>query len=163
MTDSLQYALVTSSALPQEIAESRFYQSLDKTQWLDLVDYSTDLVQEDKDQEILFLIVAKGTSDQIDEDDARRAQKDADKKRLLREHEGLSEEFEEVLTERDRLLVELTEAKDELREKSTQLSDYLDKELSEEEAEEKRREAEAQRHKNLRKRSVSLFNALYEK
>ena len=163
MNDSLQYALVTSSALPQQIGESRFYQELDKTQWLDLIDYSEELVETDKDQEILFLIVAKGTSDQIEEDENRRQQKEADKKRLVAEHEGLSDTLSVVEREKAQLKQELEEMRQALSEKTTELSSILDKELSEEEQERERLSAEATRQKSLRKRSVSLFNALYQK
>ena len=60
----LQYALVTSSALPNEIQESEHYINIEKEQWLDLVDYSSELVKQDEEQEIIFLIVAKGTKEQ---------------------------------------------------------------------------------------------------
>ena len=75
MQEELQYALVTSSALPSEIQESEHYIGLDKEQWLDLVDYSTEVVKADEKQEILFLIVAKGTTEQQAEDDLRRQSK----------------------------------------------------------------------------------------
>ena len=61
---SLNYALVTSSSLPNKIRKSPHYVSVDKEQWLDLVDYSQDLVTHDPEQKVLFLIVAKGTEDQ---------------------------------------------------------------------------------------------------
>ncbi len=79
MQKDLQYALVTSSALPNEIQESEHYISIDKEQWLDLVDYSTEVVKTDESQEILFLIVAKGTEDQQEKDDNRRAQKEKER------------------------------------------------------------------------------------
>ena len=68
---SLSYALVTSSSLPKEVMKSPHYISVDKKQWLDLVDYSQDLVQQDPEQKVLFLIVAKGTEEQEAEDALR--------------------------------------------------------------------------------------------
>lgn len=68
---SLDYALVTSSSLPNKVRTSPHYVSVDKAQWLDLVDYSQDLVDKDPDQKILFLIVAKGTEDQQREDEEK--------------------------------------------------------------------------------------------
>ena len=65
---SLEYALVTSSSLPEKVKESNNYVEVDKSQWLDLVDYSQDLVSQDSTQRILFLIVAKGTADQQEAD-----------------------------------------------------------------------------------------------
>lgn len=71
---SLDYALVTSSSLPEEVKKSPHYVSVDKAQWLDLVDYSQDLVDQDKNQKVLFLIVAKGTAEQEEEDKERERQ-----------------------------------------------------------------------------------------
>jgi len=61
---SLEYALVTSSSLPNKVKDSSNYMEVGKEQWLDLVDYSNDLVNADPSQKILFLIVAKGTAEQ---------------------------------------------------------------------------------------------------
>jgi lysyl-tRNA synthetase class I len=68
---SLNYALVTSSSLPNKIRKSPHYVSVDKAQWLDLVDYSQDLVTHDPEQKVLFLIVAKGTEEQESADAER--------------------------------------------------------------------------------------------
>ena len=68
---SLSYALVTSSSLPNEVRQSPHYVAVDKKQWLDLVDYSQDLVTHDPEQKVLFLIVAKGTEEQEAEDSLR--------------------------------------------------------------------------------------------
>ncbi len=76
---SLNYALVTSSSLPDEVKSSPHYMEVDKAQWLDLVDYSRDLVDHDPSQKILFLIVAKGTEEQ-EAEDARL--KEAEEKRI---------------------------------------------------------------------------------
>ena len=70
---SLEYALVTSSSLPDQVKESAQYVEVDKTQWLDLVDYSNDIVQQDPEQRILFLIVAKGTAAQEQADKEKEA------------------------------------------------------------------------------------------
>lgn len=107
MKKDLQYALVTSSALPEEIAESEQYVELEKTQWLDLIDYSEQLVKTDEDQEILFLIVAKGTQDQIEKDQARREAKEADKKRLLANNQSLGSELENLQEDREGLMGEI--------------------------------------------------------
>jgi hypothetical protein len=74
---SLNYALVTSSSLPNQIRKSPHYVSVDKDQWLDLVDYSQDLVNHDPDQKVLFLIVAKGTEEQEAADAARTEEEEA--------------------------------------------------------------------------------------
>ena len=74
---SLQYALVTSSSLPDQVQQSEYYTEVDKKQWLDLVDYCQQLVDEEPDQRISFLIVAKGTEEQEAADEARRAAEEA--------------------------------------------------------------------------------------
>tara|TARA_R110000796_G_scaffold19469_4_gene58425 strand:- start:578 stop:946 length:369 start_codon:yes stop_codon:yes gene_type:complete len=71
---SLDYALVTSSSLPSQVKGSEYYTEVDKSQWLDLVDYCQDLVSQDSSQNITFLIVAKGTEEQ---EAADKAKKDA--------------------------------------------------------------------------------------
>ena len=92
---SLSYALVTSSSLPNEVRKSPHYVSVDKKQWLDLVDYSQDLVTHDPEQKVLFLIVAKGTEEQEAEDTLRdqaeaaeiAAEEESEQARLSREKE----------------------------------------------------------------------------
>jgi len=69
---SLEYALVTSSSLPNEVRESEYYTEVDKAQWLDLVDYCQNISAEDSSQSISFLIVAKGTEEQESADQSRR-------------------------------------------------------------------------------------------
>tara|TARA_R110000824_G_scaffold21943_2_gene81132 strand:+ start:176 stop:544 length:369 start_codon:yes stop_codon:yes gene_type:complete len=64
----LEYALVTSTSLPTEVKQSENFVSLDKKQWLDMVDYGERLVSEDPDQKLLFLICARGTSEQREAD-----------------------------------------------------------------------------------------------
>ena len=121
---NLDYALVTSASLPNQVKESVNYVSLDKAQWLDLIDYSEQMASEDPEQRILFLICARGTSEQEEADRLRReelAQMESDTKEKLEEAERLKREREQ------------------------------------EEAERNSRRAE------LRKKSKSIFNALYGK
>ena len=68
---SLEYALVTSSSLPNQVRESEYYTEVDKAQWLDLVEYCQQLSSQDESQQISFLIVAKGTEEQEAADEAR--------------------------------------------------------------------------------------------
>jgi hypothetical protein len=95
---SLQYALVTSSSLPDEIQASEYYTEVDKAQWLDLVDYCQQIVQTDPDQRISFLIVAKGTEEQEAADQARRDAEEAalasqsEEQRRLEEEKRLARE-----------------------------------------------------------------------
>tara|TARA_B100000214_G_C23845004_1_gene570642 strand:- start:17 stop:550 length:534 start_codon:yes stop_codon:yes gene_type:complete len=173
----LKYALVTSSALPNEIKESDHYIDLEKEQWLDLIDYSTEVVKTDENQEILFLIVAKGTSEQQAEDDARRAKRDAERLEL----HGSLEELTTKLESLDKESCECIDERDGLQEKNAQLEKQLDTILGSKDQlkdeldnikESQRLKAEKQAEKemtskkqkeDLRKKSISLFNALYKK
>ena len=180
MKREVEYALVTSSALPSEIQESDHYISLDKTQWLDLVDYSADLVKTDEDQEILFLIVAKGTAEQQAEDDERRSQKNAAFNKLQSGKQELADEVAQLHAQISILEKELDErvdiqAKhdllanqlDEILGKKSELRDELDKlkeaDKLEEEREAQEKASELARQRDLRSKSVNIFNALYNK
>ena len=152
MKKDLQYALVTSSALPGEIQESEHYIDLEKEQWLDLVDYSAEVVGTDDQQEILFLIVAKGTTEQQAEDDARRAAKEREKIDLGEAHDCLKVKHDTLQQQLDALL----NNKETLEKELSRL--HLEDEKDMKEAEERKE------HKSeLRGKSISLFNALYNK
>ena len=45
---SLDYSLITDSSLPDEVKSSSHYISVDKKQWIDLIEYSEDLVDSDR-------------------------------------------------------------------------------------------------------------------
>jgi hypothetical protein len=128
---SLEYALITDGSLPNAVKESDYYVSVDKKQWLDLIDYSEDIVDQDPTQKILFLIVAKGTPEQEAEDAKRRQEENKEKQRLAQEKMNL----EKSLSEQERL-----------------------------DQEKKAAEALArQEREDLRKKSKSIFNALYRR
>jgi len=128
---SLEYALITDSSLPVEVKESDYYVTVDKKQWIDLVDYSENLVNQDSSQKILFLIVAKGTPEQ-ESADAERKRKEEDELQKL---------------EQDRMALERNlSAQDQLKQDQADL------------AAQNRRDKE-----ELRKKSKSIFNALYRR
>ena len=102
---SLEYALITDSSLPIEVKESDYYVSVDKEQWIDLVDYSENLVNQDSSQKILFLIVAKGTAEQESEDSKRRQMEQQELDKLAEEKKSL----EHSLSEQDRVKQEQDE------------------------------------------------------
>jgi len=128
---SLEYALITDSSLPDAVKESEYYLSVDKKQWLDLIDYSENIVDQDSSQRILFLIVAKGTSEQEAADEKRRRDEEKEENRLAQERKALKQN----LSEKERLEKERADA-------------------------EARKNAEKQ---ELRKKSKSIFNALYNR
>ncbi len=128
---SLEYALITDSSLPDAVKESEYYLSVDKKQWLDLIDYSENIVDQDSSQRILFLIVAKGTPEQEVADEKRRRDEEKEENRLAQERKALKQN----LSEKERLEKEKADA-------------------------EARKNAEKQ---ELRKKSKSIFNALYNR
>lgn len=122
---SLEYALITSSSLPDEIKGSEYYVKVDKAQWLDLIDYSEDLVHSDPDQKVLFLIVAKGTPDQEKADADRKRQKEMELKKLqqdkdLAEQKLLDQEAADIATKQAKHKASL-----ELRKKSESIFNAL--------------------------------------
>ena len=131
----LEYALVTSSSLPDQVRESDYFTTLSKAQFLDLVDYSEVLVGEDSTQKVLLLMVAKGTPEQEAEDeDRRKREKEAEATARATQEAALSE-------------AEASRAA-----------------LAEAEAERIKMEAEEQgRRKALRDRSKAIMNGLYNR
>tara|TARA_R110001592_G_scaffold130031_5_gene343060 strand:- start:13401 stop:13781 length:381 start_codon:yes stop_codon:yes gene_type:complete len=122
---SLEYALITDSSLPEEVKGSEHYISVDKKQWLDLIDYSEGLVESDSDQRVLFLIVAKGTPEQEAEDKERKRKEKEEWDNLYTEKSAaenalLSKEQEE----KNRLKLQAQE-KSKLREKSESIFNAL--------------------------------------
>ena len=128
---SLDYALVTSSSLPNQVQGSEYYTQVDKAQWLDLVDYCEDLVEQDGSQNITFLIVAKGTEEQEQADRAKKEAAKAEKEA----HAALE----------SKSAAELAEKEQENRLKAAKEA------------------ANAQTRKELRRKSKSIFNALYSR
>ena len=125
---SLEYALITSSSLPDEIRGSDYYVEVDKGQWLDLIEYSEGLVDSDPSQRVLFLIVAKGTPEQERADEQKKQRKADELKKLQLEKANAQAE------------------------------------LSSKQAEEQAKlEADQKLKASLRKKSESIFNALYKR
>ena len=116
---SLEYALITSSSLPSEVKSSEYYVSVDKTQWLDLIEYSEGLVNSDPSQKVLFLIVAKGTPEQEAEDERRRQEKLAEVEEFNRSKLEMEKSIAEqnALEEARRLQAKEQSEKDKQRSK----------------------------------------------
>lgn len=149
MGSPVEYALVTSSALPAEIAASEHYISLEKEQWIDLVDYSADLVNSDPKQEIVFLIVAKGTPEQQASDDERRANKSVALTSLQENNTSQAQAITNLKNQLQTLEAELAnlQKEEELEEEQVRIDDA----------------ASAQTRESLRSKSIHIFNALYNK
>lgn len=122
---TLEYALITDSSLPKEVSKSNYFISVDKKQWLDLVEYSEGLVDSDPSQEVMFLIVAKGTEEQ-EAEDAERQKKEQEKLEQLYSEKSAAEKalLEREQEEKDRLR-SLEKERSELREKSKSIFNAL--------------------------------------
>lgn len=118
---NIDYALVTSTSLPTEVKNSINYVSLDKAQWLDLVDYSEDLASEDPDQKLLFLICARGTSDQEEADRLRREELTSKAAATAAEAKAA----QEAQVDRDRAAASASKQRAALRQKSKSIFNSL--------------------------------------
>jgi hypothetical protein len=158
---NLDYALVTDSSLPEQVRDSANFVSLDKDQWLDLVDYSEEIVNEDDEQNILFLICARGTAEQEEADASRRAHEADEEAELharLRDLERESEDHTQEASDREARREELLA---ELATLSSENESLIDKAAERERLEAERAEASLERRTRLRAKSKSIFNALY--
>jgi len=158
---NLDYALVTDSSLPEQVKESVNYVSLDKDQWLDLVDYTADIVNEDPNQRVLFLICARGTPEQEEADRLRREEAEREEAELYaklrdleRETEAYSQESVDREARREELLQELSKL-------SSENEALIDAAAEKERLKKEREEEAAERRARLRDRSESIFNGLY--
>ena len=98
----VEYALVTSTALPEKVKESDNFLEVDERQWLDLVEYSKKLDAQNEDEKVMVLIVAHGTPEQQEEE--RRRQREE-------EERIASLEAEQAATEKEKLIQQEMEEK----------------------------------------------------
>lgn len=122
---SLEYALITSSSLPDEIKSSDYYVKVDKGQWLDLIEYSEGLVNSDPDQRVLFLIVAKGTPEQEQADAEKKRKKAIELEKLKLEKANAQAELSSKQAEEQAKLEADKKAKASLRKKSESIFNAL--------------------------------------
>jgi DNA anti-recombination protein RmuC len=158
---NLDYALVTDSSLPEQVKESVNYVSLDKDQWLDLVDYTSDIVNEDPNQKVLFLICARGTPEQEEADRLRKEEAEREEAELyarLRDLERETETYSQESVDREARRQELLQ---ELSKLSSENEALIDAAAEQERLRQEREEQAAERRARLRNRSESIFNGLY--
>ena len=66
--NQVNFALVTSNSLMDRITSWDSYRSVDESQYLDLVEYSKELIRSEEDHKITFLVVAQGV-DKVEEEE----------------------------------------------------------------------------------------------
>lgn len=88
LNSQINFALVTSNSLMNKITSWKSYQSMDQSQYLDLIDYSKELINSDPSHKISFLVIAQGI-DEIEEQEqeAKEKAKEEAQKALIKEKE----------------------------------------------------------------------------
>ena len=86
----VEYALVTSTALPDKVRQSDNFLEVDEKQWEDLVEYSKKLEAKSSEEKVMVLIVAQGTPEQ-QEEERKRLKEEEDRLALLEEKEAQAE------------------------------------------------------------------------
>ena len=100
----IKFALVTSNTLGQKIQNWESYEVLEEEQYLDLIDYSKDLVKQSANHEIMFLVVAKGS----DAEEERQGEKQKELEEALEQRQledNLSEERKTELREKSKSIL----------------------------------------------------------
>lgn len=95
----IEHALVTSSALPDQIRASENFVELDQDQLRDLVDYSRTIEPKSSKEKLMVLVVAHGTPEQEAAEKARLEEEEQRKAAL--EEEELKKEEQREQQERD--------------------------------------------------------------
>ena len=105
--NQLDFALVTSDSLPKRIMSWDSYEALSEDQFIDLIDYSKELMGQDPNHEILFLVVAKGNDEKENEEELKM------------------KKLEEELAEAEKLKEVQNTKNNELRERSKKILNSL--------------------------------------
>jgi len=82
MNDNINFALITSDSLRENVKSWDSYQDLDQDQFLDLIDYSKDLIDQDSAHEIMFLVVAKGEDSKVSKEKEKEAANQISREKL---------------------------------------------------------------------------------
>ena len=97
----IKFALVTSNTLSEKVQNWESYEVLEQEQYLDLIDYSKELVRQSANHEITFLVVAKGSDAEEDREDEK--QRELEKALEDKESEDqISEERKSELREKSK-------------------------------------------------------------
>lgn len=92
----VDYALVTSSALPEQVKSSESFMHIEEGQWNDLLEYSKEMSPSSPKEKIMVLIVAQGTPEEERIEQEQQQQKLKEQEELERlkifEQEKLKEE-----------------------------------------------------------------------
>ena len=65
---NLNFALVTSNSLMDKIPSLSSYQRIEEDQYIDLINYSKELIVQDDNHKITFLVIAQGIDGKEEEE-----------------------------------------------------------------------------------------------
>lgn len=89
-SEQVDFALITSNSLMGKIPSWESYQSMSEDQFVDLIDYSKELIASDDNHRITFLVIAEGV-------DAVEEQEHEEKTQLAHEKQELENQKAEAL------------------------------------------------------------------
>lgn len=83
----VEYGLITSSAVPEQLRASKSFMEVDKNQWYDLVDYAKNLDPIKESEKVMVLVVAHGTPEEEAAEKQRLEKEAAEVARLKAEEQ----------------------------------------------------------------------------
>lgn len=84
--EKVNFALVTSDSLMEKVPSWSSYVSMEEPQFLDLINYSKELVDSEGDHKITFLVVAQG-EDEVEAQEAAQQQEAVETIEKIKEKE----------------------------------------------------------------------------
>lgn len=97
MKSSVNFALVTSDSLMSKIPSWESYQSMDESQFIDLINYSKELMGSEEGHSITFLVVAEGVDQTEIEQSKEEEEKKINKQKLIEQKEKVRENSKSIL------------------------------------------------------------------
>lgn len=79
---NINFALITSNSLMDKIPSWSSYQNVDEDQYIDLINYSKELVQEDSNHKITFLVIAQGVDSTEEEEEKMREEIEQEREKI---------------------------------------------------------------------------------
>lgn len=108
----VDYALVTSSALPEQVKQSESFMHIDEGQWRDLLQYSKEIEASSSKEKILVLLVAQGTPEEDKLEEEKALQAEQERKELERLKEFEQQKLEEENKQKEQQLKLRTKSKE---------------------------------------------------
>lgn len=104
MFENINFALVTSNSLMDKVPAWESYQSMEEAQFLDLINYSKELVSTEGDHKITFLVVAQGIDEVEEQENAEKEQAVEEANKAREEKEAARQKAESLRTKSKSIL-----------------------------------------------------------